>query len=113
MEEERITRPDNPEPTQEVAAARESVGYRVSADKTVLEKAIRERVRDFAKYTRESAEAYKTLFREAYKTYRNPAAGQLEVNRAVRSVKSADGTTEFVFTLPLTEIKQGKSGERL
>ena len=29
------------------------------------------------------------------------------------AVKSADGTTEFVFTLPLTEIKQGKSGERL
>ena len=75
----------------EVAAARESVGYRVSTDKAVLEMAIRERVRDFAKYTRESAEAYKTLFREAYKTYRNPAAGQLEVNRAVRSVKSADG----------------------
>ena len=29
------------------------------------------------------------------------------------AVKSADGTTEFVFTLPLSEIKQGKSGERL
>ena len=29
------------------------------------------------------------------------------------AVKSADGTTEFVFTLPLTEIKQGKSGERV
>ncbi len=29
------------------------------------------------------------------------------------AVKSADGMTEFVFTLPLTEIKQGKSGERI
>ena len=29
------------------------------------------------------------------------------------AVKSADGMTEFVFTLPLTEIKQGKTGDRL
>ena len=60
--------------SEAVREARESVGYRVGTDKSALKAAIDARVREFTRYTAESAEEYKTLF----------------VNRALRSLKGSD-----------------------
>ena len=76
--------------SEAVREARESVGYRVGTDKSALKAAIDARVREFTRYTAESAEEYKTLFRNAEKVFEDDASSQLAVNRALRSLKGSD-----------------------
>ena len=69
---------------------REDVGYRTTSDKTALQRKIEARVRDFSRYTAESAEAYKGLYRAAAKVLTDKTAKQLAVNRALASLSGAD-----------------------
>ncbi len=69
--------------------ARANAGYHASVNKDALRKAIEGRVRDFSRYTAESTDEYKGLFRKAAAVYADKEATQLEVNRAVRSLEGS------------------------
>ena len=71
----------------EVREARQSVGYAVKVDKSALKAALAAQASGLAKYTKESAAAYTALFANARRVFDDPKATQLEVNRAVRSLK--------------------------
>lgn len=94
--------------------ARQDAGYRATADRAVLRKLIDARVRDFSRYTPESADAYKALYRAANRTLRDPKATQLAVNQAVRSLDGAKGLLKLIRVAPrrLATLVDERSVER-
>ena len=99
----------------EVREARQSVGYAVKVDKSALKAALDAQASDLAKYTKESAATYTALFANARRVLDDPKAPQLEVNRAVRSLKGARDVLRLVRVPPrriATLLEGEKSVER-
>ena len=93
-----------------IRETREDVGYRVSTDKTALRAKIDARVRDFARYTPESTAEYKALYLAAAKVCKNKTVGQLDVNRALKSLQGAESVLRIRRVTPhcLATILEGE-----
>ena len=84
----------------DVREARQAVGYEVKVDKAALKALLDSMFADLAKYTKESADEYSSLFASAKVVYDNPKATQLAVNRAVRSLNGAKGVLRLRRAAP-------------